>query len=81
MGRRSEPARRRTLQLDAGEEAVEGKVEVQAGLLTVGDHVQAGGDLIVDRGDDSIVLQLAAVVRSELVEVRAQANSSQAGSG
>ena len=51
MGRWSEPARRRALQLDAGEEPVEGQVEVETGLLTVGDHVEAGGDLVVDGGD------------------------------
>ena len=69
VGRRTEAPRRRALQLDAGEEAVERQVEVEARLLAVGDHVEPGSDLVVDRRDDGIVLQLGAVGRSELVEV------------
>ena len=69
VGRRSEAPWWRALQLDAGEEAVEGEVEVEARLLAVGDHVEAGGDLVVDRGGDGVVLQLGAVSRPELAEV------------
>ena len=69
VGGWTESPRRGALQLDAGEEAVEREVEVEAGLLTVGDHVEAGGDLIVDGGDGGVVLQLGAIGRAELVEV------------
>ena len=69
------------LELDAVEEAVEGEVEVEPGLLAVGDHVEAGGDLVVDGGDDGVVLQLAAVVGAELVEVGARRTPASPGNG
>jgi hypothetical protein len=40
-------------------------------LLAVSNHVQAGCDLIVKRGNDGIILQLGAVCRAEFVEMLA----------
>jgi hypothetical protein len=38
-------------------------------LLAIRDDIEAGGNLIVNRCDDSIVLQFAAIIASELIEV------------
>ena len=67
--RGAEATRRCPLQLDAVEVAVERQVEVEPRLLAVGDHVEAGADLVVDGGDDGVVLQLGAIGRAEAVEV------------
>jgi len=40
-------------------------------LLAVCDHVQSGGDLIMNRRDHGVFLQLGAVGLAELVEVLA----------
>ena len=66
------PKRRRgrALELDPVEVAVEREVEVEPRLLAVGDHVEPGRDLVVDGGDDGVVLQLGDVVGAERVEVR-----------
>ena len=71
VGRRAEPARRRTLKFDALEEAVKRQVEVEPRLFAVGDHVEPGGELIVHGGDDSIIDHLLAVGVAELLEVLA----------
>ena len=65
--RRAEQPRRRAL-LDPLEEAVEAEVEVEPGLLAVRDHVEPGRDLVVDRGDNGVLLQLGDVRRPELVQ-------------
>jgi len=51
--------------------AVEGEVEVEAGLFAVGDDVESGGELVADGDGGGVVLQLGDVVRTELVEVGA----------
>ena len=66
---RSEPARRLAL-LDPVDEAVEAEVEVEPGLLAVGDRVEPGGDLVVHGRDDGVLLQLGDVVGPEFAEVR-----------
>ena len=71
VGRWAEPARRSTLKFDALEEAVKRQVEVEPRLLTVGYHVEPGGELIIDGGDDSIIDHLLAVSIAELLEALA----------
>jgi hypothetical protein len=68
---RSEPSRRFRFQFDPFKETVEREIEIQAGLLAVSNHVQAGCDLIVKRRNDSVILQLGAVCRAEVVQMLA----------
>ncbi|MFO0003003.1 MAG: hypothetical protein ACK559_17905, partial [bacterium] len=56
-GRSPAPGRGR-LQVDALEVAVETQVEVQPGLLAVGDDIQAGGQLVLHRAGHRVGLQL-----------------------
>src|SRR5207249_4199797 len=71
MRRRAEAARRRRFQFDPFEKAVEGKIEIQAGLLPVGDYVEAGIELVVNCGDDGVFDQFLTVGLAKLVEVLA----------
>ena len=54
--------------LDPFQTAVEAEVEVKARLLSVRDHVEPGSDLVVNRDDDRVLLQLGDIVRAELVQ-------------
>src|SRR5437899_6595910 len=49
---------------------VEREVEVETRLLPVGDHVQARGSLVMNGGQDSVVLQFSAVSLAELLQMR-----------
>jgi len=71
VGRGTKPAGRRAFQFEAFQIPIEGKVEIQSGLFTVGDDVESGCDLVVDGGDDGVVFQFGAVGLAELVEVLA----------
>ena len=71
VGRRAEPARRRTLKFNALEEAVKRQVEVEPRLFAVGDHVEPGGVLVVHRCGHGIVDHLLAVGVAEFLEVLA----------
>ena len=51
----TKPSRRRPFQFDSFKKAVEGQVEVEPRLLSVGDHVQPGGGLIRDGNTHGIV--------------------------
>jgi len=53
-----EVARRRGFHLNALKVTVKGKIKIQARLLAVRHHVQTGGRLIVQRGDDGVILRL-----------------------
>ncbi len=55
--------------LDALQPAVEREIEIVARLLAVGDHVQPGGNLIVDRGDDRVRAHFLDIGFAELIEV------------
>jgi hypothetical protein len=57
------------LQLDAGEVAIEGEVEVEPSLLAIRDDVEPRLDLVVQCRDHRVVLQLGQVVRSKAVKV------------
>ena len=70
VGGRPETARRRALQLDALEESVERQVEIEPRLLAVGDDVEPGGELIVERAHHRVVLRFGDVGGAEAVEVR-----------
>src|SRR5439155_720222 len=69
--RRAEAPARLALRLEPGEERVEGEVEVEAGLLPVGDDVEPRTHLIADRRGDGIADRLLAVVRAEVNDVLA----------
>ena len=66
---RAPAAARLVLQLDPLEERVEREVEVEARLLAVGDHVEAGAHLVADRGRDGVARRLLEVVGPEVVDV------------
>ena len=65
---RAETASQGLPQFYAFQKAVKRQIEIEPRLLAVCDHVQSGGDLIVDRRDHGVFLQLGAVGLAELVE-------------
>lgn len=69
VSRRSEPARGSAFEFDAFYVAVEREVEIESGLFSVGDYVEAGRNLVVNGGDNGILLHLTDVVYSKLIEV------------
>ena len=71
VGRRAEAARQGLLQFYAFQKAVERQVEIEPRLFAVRDHIQSGGDLIVNRRDHGVFLQFGAIGFAELVEVLA----------
>src|SRR5262245_28597694 len=66
MPGRAEASRRGLLQFYAFQKAVERQVEIEPRLLAVRDHVQSGGNLIVDRRDHGVLLQLGSIGLAEL---------------
>src|SRR5439155_24444630 len=71
VGRRTEPPTRLALELEPFEERVERQVEVVPGLFAVGDHVEAGSQLVVDGHRDGIPPELREVVLAQLIAVKA----------
>jgi hypothetical protein len=69
VGGGSEAAGGVGFEVDAFEVAVEREVEVEAGLLAVGDDVEAGAELVGERARDGVVLEFLEVGVAELVEV------------
>ena len=69
VGGRTESPWGRGFELDALDVAVKREIEIEAGLLAIGDDIQPCGQLVVKRGDDGIVLNLCAVGRAEFFEV------------
>jgi hypothetical protein len=67
--RGAEPTRGLPLELEPLEARVEGQVEVESPLLSVGDHVEARAHLIGDGRRHRIVQRLFEIVGAELVEV------------
>jgi hypothetical protein len=57
------------LQFDAFKVSVKGKIEIEACLLAVRDNVESGGGLIVQRGDDRIVLRFRLIRRTEVPQM------------
>src|SRR5207302_2871756 len=70
--RRTEPPPRLALGLDPVEGAVEREVEVEPGLLAVGDRVEARGHLVAHGAGDGVLDELRDVVRTEVAEVLAR---------
>jgi hypothetical protein len=58
VGRRTEAPVGHLVAIESVDEGVEGEVEVEARLLTVGDHVEARPHLIHDRRDGGVLLHL-----------------------
>jgi hypothetical protein len=56
-------------EFEAGQKAIKRQIEIEPCLLAIRDDIEAGGNLIVNRCDDSIVLQFAAIIASELIEM------------
>jgi hypothetical protein len=69
--RRTETPRRCRFQFDAFDEAVERKVEIEPRLLAVGDDIEVGVHLILDRDGDGVVDQLGAIRLAELRQMLA----------
>jgi hypothetical protein len=57
------------LQIDPFDETVKREIEINPGLLAIGDDVQAGRHLIVDRSDDGVVLQFGDIVGTEAIQI------------
>src|SRR5262249_7350403 len=68
---RPETARQSLFQFDAFQKAVERQVEIEPRLLAISDHVQTGGDLIVNRRDHGVFLKLSAIRFPELIQMLA----------
>src|SRR5215510_6977570 len=68
---RAEATRQGLLQLYAFQKPIERQVEIEPRLLAVCDYVQPGGDLVVNRRDHGVFLQLGAIDFAELVEMLA----------
>jgi len=71
MRRRAKPSRRRGLQFDALEKSVKRQIEIEPRLLAVGDHVEAGLELVVNRNGDGVLDQFLAIGFAELVQILA----------
>jgi hypothetical protein len=70
MGGGAEATLGRGFELDAIEETVEGKVEIEAGLFAIGDDIEAGFELVMDGDGDGVVDGFIAIGVTELVEVK-----------
>ncbi len=68
VGRGAEASGGCAFQVDALEKPIEGQIEVQAGLFTIGDHIETGRDLVVQGDGDGIIDEFCAVGGSEFVE-------------
>ena len=62
---RAEPARAGRLERDPLEVPVEREVEVEPGLLAVGDDIQPGGQLVVHGGNHRVFLHLGDFVAAK----------------
>ena len=69
MGRRPPPTGRGRLEVDPLKVAVETQIEVQPGLLAIGDDVQAGCQLVLHGTGHRIGLKLCAVLGTKALEV------------
>jgi hypothetical protein len=69
VGRRTEASRDDCLGIDPFEKSIERQIEVQPGLFSVCDDVQAGRFLIVQRTHHRIVLCFGQIGRAETIEV------------
>jgi hypothetical protein len=70
VGWRAPAARGSAFHFDAGEEAVEGEIEVEAALFAIGEDIEAGAELVLDGDGAGVVLEFLDVVGAEGVEVR-----------
>jgi hypothetical protein len=69
MRRRPETPRRNWRSVDALQPTVEREIEIVSRLLSVGDHIKPGGNLIVDCRDDRVRPHFLNVSLAELIEV------------
>src|SRR5262249_51855545 len=69
---RTETAARPGFQRNAGQKSVERQVEVEPGLLAIGDHVESGSDLVVHRGGNGVVKRFGQIVLTELIHVQGE---------
>jgi len=69
MGGRAKAPRARRLQGNPLEKAVERQVEIEPRLLAVGDDIQAGGQLILNRHHGGVLLHLFEVVSTKGLEL------------
>ena len=71
MSGRSEPALRRGLEFDAFQKSVKREIEIEPRLFAIGDDVESGLQLVVNRGEDGVVVEFFAVCLAEPVKVLA----------
>jgi hypothetical protein len=69
VGGRAEAAAGLGFAVDAVDVAIEAEVEVEAGLFAVGDDIEAGAGLVMEGGDDGVVLEFGEVVGSKFGKV------------
>src|SRR5438876_11429361 len=70
VSRRTEKAARPRFQRNAAQKSIERQVEIEPGLLAIGDHIEPGGNLVVHRGADGVVQRFGQVVFAELLHVQ-----------
>ena len=71
VGGRTEAPRGSPFELNAVQEAIEGEIEVESGLLTICDDIQSRCDLVVNGDRNCVIDQLSAIIRAELIEMSA----------
>src|SRR5688572_13784720 len=71
VSRRTESTRGRRLHRNPLQISIEGQVEVEPRLFTIGNHIQSGTDLIVNRRDDGVVLQFFQIIRTKTIQMLA----------
>jgi hypothetical protein len=65
----TESPRRRRFEFKAIDETVEGKVEVEARLFAVGDHIEPGFQLVAHSDGDRVIDELGAIRFAELIKM------------
>src|SRR5580765_2557086 len=66
---RTEPASRGGFQLDPFDESIERKIEVQARLFAVSDHIKACLNLVMNGDDDRVLLKFGLVGVAKFLQV------------
>jgi hypothetical protein len=65
----TESSRRRWLQREPIEIAIKREIEIQSRLLAIGNDIQPGGNLVVNCGNDRILLKFVTIGIAKLIEM------------
>src|SRR5687767_11965873 len=69
MGRWAESTSGCRFQRDPLQVPVKREIKVQSCLLAIRDDIQSGGNLVMNRGDDRIVLQLSQIIFTKTIQI------------